>query len=137
MCIRDRGKGPDLDTPLGDASFDYNGVDPTRGRNFRWYRKAVFQDQLRRFGWTAVKRRTGVQVYESVAERQCLAGDERRFGAVFAGHRPPGAAPWPAVLPASAGGSALSRERAEGDARRRGGADGASGTRPDAMLVAV
>ena len=68
----ERGNGPALDTPIGDPSFDYNGVAPMHGRNFRWYRKAVFQDQLRRFGWTAVKRTTGRQVYETISERQCM-----------------------------------------------------------------
>ena len=46
----ERGKGPELDTPFGDSSFDYYGSGPTFGRVFRWYRKVVFQDQLRRFG---------------------------------------------------------------------------------------
>ena len=68
----EKGKGPELDAPFDDPSFDYNGVGPTHGRVFRWYRKAVFQDQLRRFGWTAVKRQTGRQVYETVTERQCM-----------------------------------------------------------------
>ena len=61
-----------MGTPLDDPSFEYNGVAPTLGRNFRWCRKAVFQDQLRRSGWTAVKRTTGQQVYESITERQCM-----------------------------------------------------------------
>ena len=68
----ERGNGPELDTQVCDSRFDYDGVAPTRGRNFRWYRKAVFQDHLRRFGWTAVKRTTGRQVYDTITERQCM-----------------------------------------------------------------
>ena len=41
----EKGKGPDMDAPFSDSSFDYNGVGPTLGKVFRWYRKAVFQDQ--------------------------------------------------------------------------------------------
>ena len=65
-------KGPSLDTEVGDVAFEYNGSDDKRGKVFKWYRKAVFQDQLRALGWTAAKLRTGKQVYESVTERQCM-----------------------------------------------------------------
>ena len=39
----ERGKGPELDTPFGDSSFDCNGSGPTFSWVFRWYRQAVFQ----------------------------------------------------------------------------------------------
>jgi len=54
----ERGKGPSFDAQVDDPSFEYNGEGPTNGRVFKWYRKAVFQDQLRRLGWTAVRCRT-------------------------------------------------------------------------------
>ena len=66
------GKGPSLDAQVGDGAFEYNGSDGKCGRVFKWYRKAVFQDQLRALGWTATRLRTGKQVYESVTERQCM-----------------------------------------------------------------
>ena len=68
----ERGKGPSFDAQLCDPCFGCNGGGPTSGRNVKWYRKAVFQDQLRRFGWTAVRCKTAQQVFESVAERQCM-----------------------------------------------------------------
>jgi hypothetical protein len=68
----ERGKGPSFDAQLCDPCFEYNGDGPTSGRNVKWYRKAVFQDQLRRFGWTAVRCKTAQQVFESVTARQCM-----------------------------------------------------------------
>ena len=65
---------------MGDVVFEYNGSGEKRGRVPKWYRKAVFQDQLRALGWTAAKLRTGKQVYESVTERQCMEALARTRG---------------------------------------------------------
>ena len=66
------GKGPALDAEVDDVGFAYNGSDPQRGRYFKWYRKAVFQDRLRELGWTKRGCKTGADVHGSVTERQCM-----------------------------------------------------------------
>ena len=65
------------------------------------------------------------------------AGDVRRIGFVFAGDWAPRAVHGPAVLPAAAAGSLVSRERAKGGEGRHVGSDAAIVAGADALLAAV
>ncbi len=66
------GKGPGLDADAGDPGFAYNGSNKERGRVFKWYRKALFQDRLRELGWTKVGCKKGAEVHKSVTEDMCM-----------------------------------------------------------------
>ncbi len=61
-----------MDAEVDDVGFAYNRSDTQRGRYFKWYRKAVFQDRLRELGWTKRGCKTGADVHGSVTERQCM-----------------------------------------------------------------
>ena len=66
------GKGPALDADVEDALFAYNGSNKERGRVFKWYRKALFQDRLRELGWAKTGCKTGAHVHASVGEDTCM-----------------------------------------------------------------